>query len=284
MAIITPTHKSETQRYDYRPGMRAASRPVSPWTPTSAGTADTRKAAMNAARESFPNTKAHILVVEDEEDLQALVEYNLQREGFHVTCVGTGEGALKAVRQAAPDLILLDLMLPGMDGLEVCRALRNDPALASVPVVMLTAKTEEADIVTGLELGADDYVTKPFNPRVLIARVKAVLRRGDIDEPEESGKSLRIRNVAINPERHEVRVDDEPILLTATEFRLLHLLARRPGRVFTRGEIISSIHGSQTAVTDRSVDVQVVSLRRKLGEAGTYIQTVRGVGYRFEDL
>lgn len=236
-------------------------------------------------KETPPPGRAHILIVEDEQDLQDLLRYNLVRDGFQATCADTGEKALRIARAEHPDLIVLDIMLPGMDGLEVCRTLRSDPDTAGIPVVMLTAKSEEADVVTGLELGADDYIPKPFSPRVLIARVKAVLRRRSIDSDNAvaDDAAVRIRNLEVHPDRHQVIVDGKSIELTATEFRLLHLLAGRPGRVFTRQQIIESIHGKFTAVTDRSVDVQVVMLRRKLGDVGADIQTVRGVGYRFRD-
>ncbi len=232
--------------------------------------------------------KAHLLVVEDEKDLQDLLRYNLIREGFTVTLTGSGEEALRLVQDEPPDLMLLDLMLPGIDGLEVCRALKSDPSTSGIPIVMLTAKGEEADVVIGLEMGSDDYVTKPFSPRVLVARLKAVLRRPVESEkggssPSSAEPSLKVNRITITPERHEVCVDGEPVELTATEFRLIYLLARRPGRVFTRQQIIDSLHEGYAAVTDRSVDVQVVSLRRKLGTAGEDIQTVRGVGYRLRD-
>ncbi len=237
-------------------------------------------------REPTPSGRASILVVEDERDLQDLLQYNLARDGFVVSCASSAEEAQRLMGRDLPDLIILDLMLPGMDGLEFCRRLKGDTATARVPVVMLTAKGEEADIVTGLELGADDYVPKPFSPRVLMARVKAVLRRG-IAEGEETqagdGKVVRVRDLVIDPARHEVSVNDEKVDLTATEFKLLSLLASRPGRVFTRQQIIESIHGRYAAVTDRSVDVQVVTLRRKLGERGSDVETVRGVGYRFKE-
>ena len=230
------------------------------------------------------SSRARILVVEDEQDLQDLLRYNLSREGFNVTVSGSGEEAIRIVQDGAPDLIVLDLMLPGMDGLEVCRTLKSDRATSMIPVVMLTAKGEEADVVVGLEMGADDYVTKPFSPRVLMARLKAVLRRPAADaEKTPDSPSLRINRLQITPDRHEVRVDGEAVDLTATEFRLLYLLAKKPGRVFTRQQIIDALHEGFAAVTDRSVDVQVVSLRRKLGPIGDDIQTVRGVGYRLKD-
>jgi two-component system, OmpR family, alkaline phosphatase synthesis response regulator PhoP len=224
----------------------------------------------------------HVLVVEDDEDIQQLVEYNLLKEGFKVSVADSGEEGLRLARSEHPDLLLLDLMLPGMDGLEVCRTLKRDPGTSGLAVIMLTAKGEEADIVTGLELGADDYVTKPFSPKVLLARVRAVLRRRGRPARDKSAV-IRIRDIAIDPGRHEVRVGDEPVELTFTEFRLLQLLAARPGWVFTRYQIVNAIRGEDYVVTDRSVDVQVVGLRKKLGHAGAYIETVRGVGYRFKD-
>ena len=223
-----------------------------------------------------------ILVVDDEEDILELVQYNLSRAGFKTSCVTSGEEALRVVRGTPPDLILLDLMLPGVDGLEVCRLLKRDPKTAHVPVVMLTAKGEEADVVAGLELGADDYVTKPFSPRVLLARVKAVLRRR-VSAEQEDAATLQTHGIVINPQRHEVLLEGEPVTLTYTEFRLLHYLARRPGWVFTRQQIIDAVRGEGYPVTDRAVDVQVVGLRKKLGTSGRLIETVRGVGYRFRE-
>ncbi len=228
--------------------------------------------------------KGTILVVEDEEDILELVSYNLAREGFAVERAATGETGLQKARTTSPDLILLDIMLPGVDGLDVCRSLKRDEATRTIPIIMMTARGEEADVVTGLELGADDYVTKPFSPRVLIARVKAVLRRRSAAEAPVDTQSLRIGNIIIIPGRHEVRIDDTLIDLTVTEFRLLHLLAGRPGWVFTRSQIVESVHGEHYPVTDRSVDVQIVGLRKKLGTHGTMIETVRGVGYRFREV
>lgn len=223
-----------------------------------------------------------ILLVEDERDLLELLKYNLDREGYEVFTAETGEDGLKQVRSIGPDLILLDLMLPSMDGLEVCRSLKAKADTADIPVIMLTAKGEETDIVRGLELGADDYITKPFSPRILMARVKAVLRRAD---PESQDRTVfEAGGVRIDLERHEVNAEGKPVELTATEFKLLTLLISRPARVFTRQQIIDSLHEGFAAVTDRSVDVQVVALRRKLGPAaGKRIETVRGVGYRFKD-
>ncbi|MEM6259988.1 MAG: response regulator transcription factor [Planctomycetota bacterium] len=231
------------------------------------------------------NTDANILLVEDEQDLLELLRYNLTREGFSVQTAMTGEDGLKKARELGKelDLVLLDLMLPGIDGLEVCRTLKGRDHTASIPVIMLTAKGEESDIVRGLEYGADDYITKPFSPRVLLARIGAVLRRSEGDAHRDNSSVIEIGTVQIDTERHEVLVKGEPVALTATEFKLLSLMASKAGRVFTRQQIIETIHEGYAAVTDRSVDVQVVSLRRKLGDAGRNIETVRGVGYRFRD-
>ncbi|MFO7927554.1 response regulator [Natronomonas sp.] len=223
-----------------------------------------------------------ILVVEDEEDILELVEYNLSREGYNTEGVTSGEAALKKFKISSPDLIILDLMLPGLDGFEVCKLIRKDPKTEHIPIIMLTAKGEEADIVTGLELGADDYITKPFSPRILLARVKTVLRRKAKEEVSEDS-ILEIHDVLIHPGRHEVQVGSRKIDLTSTEFKILHLLARRPGWVFTRKQIVDSVHGDDYPVTDRSVDVQVVGLRKKLKGAEDLIETVRGVGYRFKE-
>lgn len=225
-----------------------------------------------------------ILVIEDEEDILALVHYNLAREGFQVSCATSGEAGLQTARAELPELVLLDLMLPGMDGLEVCRQLKAAPETGAIPVVMMTAKGEEADVVAGLELGADDYVTKPFSPRVLVARVRAVLRRREQKAPAAAEEGvLAIHELVIHPGRNEVLVAGEPVELTFTEFRVLLFLASRPGWVFTRYQIVNAVRGDDYAVTDRAVDVQIVGLRKKLGPAGRYIETVRGVGYRFKD-
>jgi two-component system alkaline phosphatase synthesis response regulator PhoP len=226
--------------------------------------------------------KKSIMVVEDEDDIRELLRYNLAKEGYQVTCSASGEDALKAVRVAMPDLVLLDLMLPGLDGLEVCRSLKQDPQTRNLPIIMLTAKGEEADIVAGLELGADDYITKPFSLRVLLARLRAVLRRRSAAPLPETAP-ITIHEMEIHPGRHEVLVQGRPVDLTATEFRLLNLLARRPGWVFTRSQIVNEIHGDDYSVTERAVDVQMVSLRKKLGPCGKYLETVRGIGYRFKE-
>jgi two-component system, OmpR family, alkaline phosphatase synthesis response regulator PhoP len=235
--------------------------------------------------ESVSMVNDRILVVDDEEDLAELVRYNLTKEGYLVTCVGSGEQALGEARAQVPDLIVLDLLLPKVDGLDVCKQLKSDPKTQHIPIVMLTAKSEEVDMVTGLECGADDYITKPFSPRVLLARIRSVLRRrakaaaAADDDPE----ALRISNLLIHPGRHEVLVNGEAIDLTFTEFRLLHFLARKPGWAFSRSQIVDAVKGEDYPVTERSVDVQVVGLRKKLGSLGTCIETVRGVGYRFKE-
>jgi two-component system alkaline phosphatase synthesis response regulator PhoP len=226
--------------------------------------------------------KERILVVDDEEDIQELVEYNLTKAGYRVQRAGTGGDAVRAAREYLPDLVLLDLMLPGMDGLEVAAVLRNDSKTREIPIVMLTAKGEERDVVRGLERGADDYITKPFSPKILVARVQAVLRRKGRNANGEEAP-LRVHDVVIHPGRHEVSVRGKPVELTYTEFRVLYCLARRPGWVFTRSQIVDAVRGDGYPVTDRAVDVQIVGLRKKLGPCGPYIETVRGVGYRFKE-
>jgi two-component system alkaline phosphatase synthesis response regulator PhoP len=223
-----------------------------------------------------------VLVVDDEEDLLELMRYNLGKEGYQVRCVATGESAIQEAKSYLPDLVLLDLMLPAVDGLAVCKILKSDPLTQHIPIVMVTAKTEEADVVTGLELGADDYITKPFSPRVLLARVRAVLRRkakASLDDPT----AIKIHELVIHPGRHEVLLRGEPVDLTFTEFRLLQFLARKPGWAFSRNQIVDAVKGEDYPVTERSVDVQVAGLRKKLGALGSYIETVRGVGYRFRE-
>jgi len=224
--------------------------------------------------------RENILVVEDEADILELIRYNLAREGYRVIPVTSGEKVLDAVRRGKPHLIVLDLMLPGMDGFEVCRQLKQDPQSRAIPVVILTARSEDADMVAGLELGADDYITKPFSPRVLIARIRTVLRR-QVQAPAASDTILRFRDLEINPGRHEVLVKSKPVELTFTEFRILQTLANRPGWVFSREQIVDAVRGEDYAVTERSVDVQIVGLRKKLGTHSDWIETVRGVGYRF---
>jgi two-component system alkaline phosphatase synthesis response regulator PhoP len=222
-----------------------------------------------------------ILVIEDEEDIRELIRYNLEKDGYRVLMAHSGEDGLELARRSAPSLVLLDLMLPGIDGLEVCRQLKSDAALKAIPVVIVTARGDEPDVVSGLELGADDYISKPFSPKVLLARVKTVLRRNKAGEVDPQ-MVVRHERLSVNPQRREVSIDNELIDLTNTEFKLLHFLMRKPGIVFTRDQIVDGVHGDDYPVTDRSVDVQVVGLRKKLHEYGACIETVRGVGYRFK--
>lgn len=228
----------------------------------------------------------HILVIEDEEDIAQLLEYNLVRDNYLVELAYSGRSGLNKVRERPPDLILLDLMLPEMNGLEVCRALKNDHNTKHIPIIMLTARDEEADVVTGLELGADDYVSKPFSPRVLTARIRAVLRRYDSDVAELplQDEWISIGPLEISAGRHQATLNGEELRLTNMEFKLLHALASRPGWVFSRDQIVTAIRGENYVVTDRAVDVLLVGLRKKLGTHSAMIETVRGVGYRFQEI
>lgn len=226
--------------------------------------------------------KQKILVVDDEEDILELLRFNLTTEGFAAVCAASGEEALKVARLEMPDLILLDLLLPGMDGLEVARRLKKEEATKQTPIIIVTAKGEEADIVAGLEVGAEDYITKPFSRKVLIARVRAVLRR-KASPPADDQEAMSVHDLTIHPGRREVLVKGKPVVLTFTEFGILNFLARRPGWVFTRSQIVDAVKGDEYFVTDRAVDVQIVGLRKKLGSAAKVIETVRGVGYRFKE-
>jgi two-component system phosphate regulon response regulator PhoB len=236
-----------------------------------------------AGKSGWIMAKEKILVVDDEEDILELVRYNLAREGYTVVTAGTGEDALETARTQTLDLVVLDLMLPGIDGLSVMRKLKALPATGSLPVILLTAKGEEADVVTGLELGAEDYITKPFSPRILAARVRAVLRRQTQEIPGPETEEIRVHELVMHPGRRSVFVAGAPVEMTYTEFQILSFLAVRPGWVFTRTQILDAIRGDDYPVTDRSVDVQIVGLRKKLGVCGSYIETVRGVGYRFRE-
>jgi two-component system phosphate regulon response regulator PhoB len=226
--------------------------------------------------------KEKILVVDDEEDILHLVRFNLAREGYDIVCADSGEKGLEIAKSQNVDLILLDLMLPGMDGLSVAKRLKSDAQSSRIPIVMLTAKSEESDVVAGLEVGAEDYVTKPFSPRILVARVRAVLRRHSPHTPPEE-TLLQREDLTVDIRKHIVSVKNKPVGLTFTEFEILALLASRPGWAFSRTQIVDAVRGYNYSVTDRSVDVQIVGLRRKLGPCGNYIETVRGVGYRFRD-
>ena len=222
-----------------------------------------------------------ILIVEDDDDIAELVRYNLVKDGFRPVTVPSGEEALERLKTELSDLVLLDLMLPGIDGLDVCREIKAIDKLRGIPVIMLTAKGEESDIVTGLELGADDYIVKPFSPKVVIARIRSVLRRR-ISEKLIGAEPLVFGELSIHPGKRDVLVHDQRIVLTNLEFMVLHFLAKRPGWVYTRYQIVEGVRGSNYPVTDRSVDVLIVGLRKKLGSAGDYIETVRGAGYRFK--
>jgi two-component system phosphate regulon response regulator PhoB len=225
--------------------------------------------------------RERILIVEDEPSLTDVLSYNLKREGYEVTVVHDGREGLRKAHVAVPDLVILDLMLPGISGLDVCRELRSGAATAHVPVLMLTAKAEETDQVVGFAVGADDYVTKPFSVKVLLQRVKVLLRRGTATEP--SADVIERGAVRIDKRSHRVTLDNEVLALTPTEFRLLETLMRQPGRAFTRQDLMDSAIGDGAIVLERTIDVHVKSLRRKLGDAGDWIETVRGVGYRFKE-
>jgi len=226
--------------------------------------------------------RRNILIIEDDADIRQLIAYHLTREGHDTSEAERGDDGWQKARSGAVDLILLDLMLPDLSGMEICRKLKADPATASIPIIMVTARGSEADVVAGLEMGADDYLVKPFSPKVLVARVKSVLRR-TLQPQVARDEPLEFEGLGIHPGRHEVRVDGKPVSLTHTEFQILHLLASKPGWVFTRYQIVDRIKGDDYPVTDRAVDVQIVGLRKKLGARGDYIETVRGVGYRFAD-
>lgn len=227
--------------------------------------------------------RTKILVIEDEPDILELVEYNLRREGYEVRTASDGEAGLQQARRDVPHLILLDLMLPNIDGLEVCRKLREDSATRAIPIVMVSARGEESDVVLGLELGAEDYVTKPFSPRVLIARVRAVLRRSTRTAEQERAQRIERGPLRIDATKHQATIGEDEIELTATEFRLLFFLASHPGRVFTRDHLVSRVVGDMAIVTPRNIDVHVRSIRKKLGDHRELIETVRGVGYRFRE-
>jgi two-component system alkaline phosphatase synthesis response regulator PhoP len=227
-----------------------------------------------------------ILIVEDDEDIQQLVGYNLIKAGFLIEYSDSGEQALKKIKNQVPDLILLDLMLPGMRGTELCRIIRGDKQLSELPIIMLTAKGEESDIISGLDQGADDYITKPFSPKILMSRVKAVLRRkakDSVTPATNSNDVIKVNNLVIDPGRYEVKIDGEYVNLTPTEFGILQLLTKKAGWVFTRQQIIDAVRGYDYLVTPRTIDVQMFSLRKKLSETGKKIETVRGIGYRFND-
>jgi len=223
-----------------------------------------------------------VVVIEDEPDILELIEYNLRREGFEVATATTGRSGLSVIGREKPDIVLLDLLLPGLDGLDVCRRLRAVESTRDLPVIMVTARGEESDVVLGLGVGADDYIHKPFSPSELIARVRAVLRRGPIRDSDPDRMVVR-GPLAIDPVRYRIKVDGRRLEFTPTEFRLLHVLASHPGRVFTRGQLLDRAVGDRAVVIDRNIDVHVRAVRKKLGPHRGLIQTVRGIGYCFRD-
>lgn len=228
--------------------------------------------------------RQRIIAIEDEPDILEIIRYNLEKESYDFIGETDGEEGLNLVRRELPDLVLLDVMLPGIDGLEICRRLKYEAATREIPVIMVTAKSEESDIVLGLEVGADDYLSKPFGPRELVARVRAVLRRGKVPLDDDDQNRVVFDRLSIDPSRHEVVSDGKKLDLTATEFRLLYFLASNPGRVFSRQRLVKEAIGEDVYILDRNIDVHVRAIRKKLGEANDYILTVRGVGYRFADL
>jgi len=225
-----------------------------------------------------------VVIIEDEEDILEIIEYNLSREGYKVYSAQDGEDGIKLINEEKPDIVILDLMLPGLNGIEVCRRLKADSLTAHIPVIMVTAKGEESDIVLGLGIGADDYVAKPFSPKELTARVKAVLRRRDINNEEKKGERIVFDGVIIDAGKYEVCVEDKVIFFTAKEFKILYFLASHPGRVFTRDNLMSSAMGEDTLIVDRNIDVHIQAVRKKLGTYRYLVETIRGVGYRFKDV
>jgi DNA-binding response OmpR family regulator len=227
--------------------------------------------------------KTTLLVIEDDPDIVELLRYNLEREGYRVLVAMDGERGLADAARHHPDLILLDLMLPGLDGLEVCRRLRKQDPTRATPVLVITAKSEETDVVLGLEMGADDYLTKPFSPRELLARVRALLRRSQLSEDDPGRTRVELHDLVLDLTRHEVLSQGRPVPLTRAEFRLLWTLVQRPGRVYSRNELVDEITAGEALIVDRNVDVHVSAIRKKLGDSGKLIATVRGVGYKCAD-
>ncbi len=225
-----------------------------------------------------------LLLVEDDLAVQELLQINLEKDGWVVTMADSGESALLKVVDLVPNLIVLDLMLPGMDGKQVCRQVRRYPKTSNIPIIMLSALSQDQDVVAGLEMGADDYITKPFNLDVFRARIQAVLRRSGERSEEVLTSPISVHNLVIDPVRFTTKVDGVPVALSHNDFLVLQLLAGEPGRVFTRRQIIEAGHGKDADISDRSVDVQIVGLRRKIGSAGKFIETVRGVGYRLKEI
>ena len=226
--------------------------------------------------------RSKVVVIEDEPDIVEVISYNLKREGYQVASAMRGDEGLNLVRNQSPALVILDLMLPGMDGLSVCQQLKSDPITRDIPIIMVSAKGEESDVVIGLGMGADDYLEKPFGPRELLARVKAVLRRGAVQDDNQKERVV-VGDLMIDAARHEVRVADQLVRLTATEFKILYQLASQPGRAFSREQLLNRVIGDGVVVVDRNIDVHIRSIRKKLTQCSQMIQTIRGVGYRFVD-
>jgi two-component system, OmpR family, alkaline phosphatase synthesis response regulator PhoP len=231
-----------------------------------------------------PTAHPHVLIVDDEADILELLRHHLLQAGFIVTTAQSGEEALNIINRQMPHLLVLDLMLPGIDGLKVARRLKTTPRTARLPILILSAKGDEEDILNGLESGADDYVTKPFSPQILIARIRTALRRNVPPTGSRSGPLIRIGDIKIDLRRHRASIKGRFLPLTFTEFHVLALLARRPGWAFTRAEIMDAVRGDAHVATERSVDVQIVGLRKKFGSYAKLIETVRGVGYRFKSI
>jgi phosphate regulon transcriptional regulator PhoB len=227
------------------------------------------------------NMEKLIAIVDDEEDIRELVSINLKKAGFKVKEFADADSLFKSLPKSTPDLIILDIMMPGTDGIEACKMLKKDEKYSRIPVIMLTARTEETDRIVGLELGADDYVTKPFSPRELAARVKAVLRRAQRKEEQPAG--IEVAGIKLDLEAHEVFVKGRKIELTATEFKILEILSSKPGRVFSREQMLDNLWGNEKIVVDRTIDVHIKHLREKLGAAGRMIKNIRGVGYKIEE-
>jgi DNA-binding response OmpR family regulator len=229
-------------------------------------------------------SKKKIVIIEDEPDILEVLSYNLKREGFDVFTATNGTLGLSLAEKVSPDLLLLDLMLPGLDGIEICSSIKNNPATQNTLIIMVTAKGEESDIVLGLGVGADDYITKPFSPKELVARVKAVLRRGQLVDTVPTTEKVRVGDLAIDTSKYEVTIGGKEVRLTATEFRLLHYLASNPGRVFSREQLLSRAMGDDVVVVDRNIDVHIRGIRKKMDMDPPLIETIRGVGYRLRDL
>jgi DNA-binding response OmpR family regulator len=226
---------------------------------------------------------ATVLVIEDERDILEVIRANLAREGYKVLEATDGEEGLRSAFDHGPDLVVLDIMLPSVDGIEVCRQLKSDPVTSQIPVIMVTARSDDTDVVLGLMTGADDYLTKPFSPKELVARVRAVLRRGRPALPDAGHSRVVRKGLTVDPDRHEVKVDGVSVALTATEFRLLHFLSTNPGRVFSREQLLHRAIGSDAVVIKRNIDVHIRGIRKKLGDYAEFVETIRGVGYRFRD-